>query len=111
MAKLKPLAGYVLIEPLDEQETTASGLALPEKAQEKPEKGKVLGVGHYTDFDYGKTLSAQSPEELATFNIDKNLKEGDIVVFHKWSGQDVREGNKEYKLVKFSDLMGVYENS
>lgn len=37
------------------------------------------------------------------------VKKGDIVIFHRWSGQDVKEGQKEYKLVKFSDLMGVYE--
>lgn len=43
--KLKPLAGYVLIEPFDEQETTTSGLVMPEKAKEKPEKGKVIEVG------------------------------------------------------------------
>ena len=101
--KLIPLAGYVLIEPLDEQEVTASGLALPEKAQEKPEKGKVIAVG--ADIPY-----YEAQDRFGT-NIDIRcpVKRGQTVIFHKWAGQDVREGNKEYKLVKFSDLMARYE--
>ena len=107
--KLMPLAGYVLIEPLDEQETTASGLALPEKAQEKPEKGKVIMVGaDLPRFDSGATF-IEKIDRHKVANEMPQVKVGQIVVFHKWSGQDVREGNKEYKLVKFSDLMGVYE--
>mgnify|MGYP001613027588 CR=1 FL=1 len=105
--KLKPLAGYCLIEPLDEQETTASGLALPEKAQEKPEKGKVIAVGapiiHYEGGEIKDMRGYRQPEESS------QVEKGHIVIFHKWAGQDVREGNKEYKLVKFSDLMGRYE--
>lgn len=110
MAKLtlRPLAGYCLIEPLDEQETTASGLVMPEKAKEKPEKGKVIAVGDdlprfdagaiYDELDQAKIPNERCPVEI-----------GDIVIFHRWSGQDVKEGQKEYKLVKFSDLMGVYK--
>ncbi|MBI2022157.1 co-chaperone GroES [Candidatus Daviesbacteria bacterium] len=100
MAKLNPLAGYVLIEPLDEQETTASGLVMPEKAKEKPAKGKVIMCGEkYTDFSGAfETPFIQCP-----------VKVGDTVCFHRWSGQDIKEGQKEYKLVKFSDLMGIYE--
>ena len=47
--KLIPLAGYVLIEPIDDQETTASGLVMPEKAKEKPGKGKIIGKGVYME--------------------------------------------------------------
>jgi len=97
---IKPLSGYVLIEPLDDEELTASGLALPERAKEKPAKGKVIKCGEkYTNF----SSTFQTPF------VDCPVKDNDVVVFHRWSGQDVKDGQKEYKLVKFSDLMGVYE--
>lgn len=97
MAKLKPLSGYVLIEALDEEETTASGLVMPEKAKEKPAKGKVISIGGILK------------EGDSIYYPPVGLSSGDIVIHHRWSGQDVKEGQKEYKLVKFSDLMGVYE--
>jgi len=95
--KLIPLAGYVLIEPIDDQETTASGLVMPEKAKEKPGKGKIIGKGVYMESkEYNLVLW-------------DSIHVGDIVIFHRWAGQDVKEGQKEYRLVKFADLMGVYE--
>ena len=104
--KLRPLAGYVLIEAIDEQETTASGLVMPEKAKEKPEKGKVIAVGldlpHYEWGAFEGKLARLANEKCP-------VKVGDTAIFHRWSGQDVKEGQKEYKLVKFSDLMGVYK--
>lgn len=104
--KLIPLAGYCLVEPLDEEDQkTSSGLILPEKAKEKPAKGKVLYVGildsigfNFIKNNFGDWLISNPP-----------VKKGDIVCFHRWSGQDIKEGDKEYKLVQFKDLMGVYE--
>lgn len=98
MKKLAPLANYILIEPIDkEDQVTSSGLVLPEKAKEKPAKGRVIAIGIYMKNENFNLVKYQS------INI------GDIVVFHRWSGQDIREGEKEYKLVEFKDLMGVYE--
>lgn len=112
--KLNPLAGYVLIEPMDEQETTASGLVMPEKAKEKPGKGKVISIGdaiiHYEHFFpkiQGKMLDAIDFGGFAQEHCQ--VKKGNIVIFHRWAGQDVKDGPKEYRLVKFPDLMGVYE--
>ena len=107
MSKLKPLAGYVLIRPFEEEETTASGLVMPEKEKEKPAKGKVLAVGNYPKIPDTIKLPEQTWDSY--FEQYPQVKEGDIVIFHRWSGQDIKEGQKEYKLVKFSDLMGVYE--
>lgn len=105
--KLKPLPGFVLIEPLDEeQKTTSGGLVLPEKTQEKPMKGKVIQVGEGKII---KWFNVPLNDEPQSIREEINIKKGSIVVFHRWSGQDVQEGDKEYKLVKFSDLMGVYE--
>lgn len=106
MKQLKPLAGYVLIETLDEEETTASGLIMPEKAKEKPAKGKVIATGE----DILGHVNIEG-DTYFTLGYDQHcpVEEGDICIFHRWSGQDVKEGQKEYKLVKFSDLMGRYE--
>lgn len=104
--KLRPLAGFVLIEPIDDQETTATGLVMPEKAKEKPGKGKVVEVGegilHYEGHEIKDMSGYHLPLEKCS------VKRGDIVIFHRWAGQDVKEGQKEYRLVKFADLMGVY---
>ena len=96
--KLKPLTGYCLIEPTDEEEKTVSGLVLPEKQKEKPSKGKIIAVGDpIVHYEGGK------------MQFEKCLvDEGDIVQYHRWAGQDVKEGQKEYRLVKFADLMAVY---
>ena len=104
--ELKPLAGYVLIEPINEEETTVSGLIIPEGAKDKSAKGKIVVAGspiiYYNAGIFHDEKGNFTPQELCP------VKEGDIVIFHRWSGQDVREGQKEYKLVKFSDLIGVY---
>ena len=107
--KISPLSGYVLIEPIKDQDITSSGLALPEKAQDKPEKGKVISVGapkleEPADY-FGPIKLKESKVSFPPFG----LKGGDVVIFHKWSGQDVKDGDKEYKLVKFADLMAIYE--
>lgn len=106
--KLRPLAGYVLIEPMDAEQTTASGLVMPDKGDEKPSKGVVVAVGgkilHFeAGVEFLEDGHVQVPDESCL------VKEGDTVIFHKWSGQDVKEGQKEYRLVQFKDLMGVYE--
>lgn len=104
-SKLKPLPGYVLIEPLDDEETTASGLVMPEKAKEKPVKGMVLAVGRVNVPD-GIGIPINSLTEYHAFNTP--IDRGDMVIFHRWAGQDVKEGQNEYRLVKFGDLMAVY---
>lgn len=97
MAKLKPLSGYVLVESMDVEETTASGFVMPEKAKEKPSKGRVVAIGGpITHWDSGTKEECQ-------------VKVDDVVHHHRWAGQDIKEDGKEYRLVKFSDLMAVYE--
>ncbi len=85
MLKLKPTTGYVLIEPLEKEVKTSSGIYLPDNASEKPQKGKVLAAGLKT-----------SP-----------VKIGDIVFYKKWGGNDVKIDNKEYLFVKFEDILAV----
>jgi chaperonin GroES len=94
---LKPLMGYVLVEPLTASSTTASGIYLPESAQEKPAQGTVVAIGEDMVLENGKTFS--SPVRI-----------GDVVVYKKWGGDEIKVSGVEYKLVKFEDLMAIIEN-
>lgn len=93
--KIKPLAGYALVEPQEAEEITASGIVLPDTAQEKPAQGKVISVG--------APIKHPDHEEKAEF------KAGDMVLYKKWGGDEIKIEGKEYKLVKFEDVMAVLE--
>jgi chaperonin GroES len=96
MAKLnlKPTAGYLLIEPLDKETKTASGIYLPDSAGEKPQKGKVLAVGAPEITEKG--TKKPSP-----------VKVGDVVIYKKWGGNEVKIDTKEYLFVKFEDILAI----
>lgn len=93
---LKPLMGYILVEPSSADTKTASGIYLPESAQEKPAQGIVLSCGDDMVFDNGKSLKCP-------------VKVGDKVVYKKWGGDEIKVDGKELKLVKFDDLMAILE--
>lgn len=92
--KLKPAAGYILIEPLEKEVKTSSGIYLPDTAGEKPQKGKVLvfGASEVTE----KGTKRNSP-----------VKVGDIVIYKKWGGNEVKIENIEYLFVKFEDILAI----
>lgn len=96
MAKLnlKPTTGYLLIEPLEKEVKTASGIYLPDNAGEKPQKGKVLAAGAAEITEKG--VSKASP-----------CKVGDTVLYKKWGGNEVKIEGKEYLFVKFEDVLAV----
>jgi chaperonin GroES len=91
--KIRPLSGYLLIEPEEEATKTAAGIYLPETATEKQQIGKVVAVGPPRLTDEGKKI----PPEVG---------EGDKVIFAKWGGEEVKDPKtgKELKLVKFEDV-------
>lgn len=93
---IKPLMGYVLVEPSEAESRTASGIILPESAQEKPAQGNVLSVGDDVILENGKVMKAP-------------VKPGDKVVYKKWGGDEIKVDGKELKLVKFDDLMAILE--
>ncbi len=93
---IKPLMGYVLVEPSEAETKTLSGIILPESAQEKPAQGTIISVGDDMVFENGKTV--KSP-----------VKVGDKVVYKKWGGDEIKISSVEYKLVKFDDLMAILE--
>ena len=92
--KFRPLHDRVLIRVLDSEEKTAGGIIIPDTAKEKPQEGEVVAVGPGAKSDEGKV----SPMDV---------KVGDIVLFGKWSGTDVKIDSKEYSIMKESDIMGI----
>lgn len=95
--KLIPSAGYLLIEPLEAQTKTESGIYLPDSASEKPQKGKVLAVGEAEITDNGTKRT--SP-----------CREGDVVVYKKWGGNEVKLDGKEYLFAKFEDILAIVKS-
>ena len=91
---LKPTAGYLLIEPLEAEGKTAAGIYLPDSASEKPQKGKVLAIGPDEVTDSGQ--KRKSPVSV-----------GDIVIYKKWGGSEVKVDGTEYLFSKFDDILAV----
>ena len=94
---IKPLMGYILIEPLEAESKTASGIYLPESAKEKPAQGKVLSIGDDFILPNGQILKAP-------------VVVGQKVVYKKWGGDEIKVNGVELKLVKFDDLMAILED-
>ena len=92
--KFKPLHDRVLIKVLDSEEKTSGGIIIPDTAKEKPQEGEVVSVGPGAKSEDGKI----SPMDV---------KVGDIVLFGKWSGTEVKIDGIEYSIMKESDIMGV----
>ena len=94
--KLKPLSDRVVVTPSKAEEKTKSGLFIPDTAQEKPQEGKVMAVGPGKLDDDGKRLP-----------ID--VKVGDLVVYGKYSGQDFKFGEVEYKVLHADEIYAIVE--
>jgi len=92
--KFRPLHDRVLIESLDSEEKTAGGIIIPDTAKEKPQEGKVVAIGSGARTEDGKI-------------VPMDVKVGDLVLFGKWSGTEVKIDGKEYSIMKESDIMGI----
>ena len=92
--KFRPLHDRVLIKVLDSEEKTAGGIIIPDKEKKKPQEGEVVAIGPGIKNDQGKL----SPLDV---------KVGDIVLFGKWSGTDVKIDGREYSIMKEADIMGI----
>lgn len=96
--KVKPLHDRVLIERLEEEQSTPSGIIIPDTAKEKPIKGKVIAAGKGALTDEGKVIPLE-------------VKVGDTVVFAKWGGTEIKLDGKEYLIMKESDILGIIETA
>ena len=94
---VKPLADNVLIEPLQKERTTPSGIVIPDTAKEKPQEGKVVAHGPGKTDDEGKIIAI-------------HVKDGDRVIYKKWGGNEIKVDGKEMLLVKEEDLLAVLED-
>jgi chaperonin GroES len=96
--KFRPLHDRIVVTRIDAEGKTAGGIIIPDTAKEKPTEGKVIAVGPGGRDESGKLIP-----------ID--LKEGDRVLFGKWSGTEVKIDGVEYLIMKESDIMGVIEQT
>lgn len=92
--KFKPLHDRVVVEPVEAEEKTAGGVIIPDTVKEKPQQGKVIAVGPGLRDESGKQHAL-------------DVKKGDTVLYGKWSGSEVRIGNKDYVIMKEADILGV----
>lgn len=93
---LKPLGSRVVVEPIEQEDITASGIVLPETAKEKPQKGKVLSTGPGDRDENGK-------------RIQMDVAEGDTVLFAKYAGTEIKVDGKKLLILRESDLLAIVE--
>ena len=91
---IKPLADRIVIKVIDDVQQTSGGIFIPDSAKEKPQKGEVVAVGT------GKTLDSGEKEPM-------EVKVGDIVLFAKYSGTDVKIDDVEYKIISVRDALAI----
>jgi chaperonin GroES len=89
---LQPLGDRLIVEALDEEETTVSGIVLPDTAKEKPQRGRVLAVG-------------PGPRDEDGEYVKMDLEPGDEIIFSKYGGTDIKLGTDEYLILRESDVL------
>ena len=94
--KIRPLGDKVLVKRVEAEAKTAGGIVLPDTAQEKPQRGKVVNVGE------GKMLENGTRKEV-------QVKKGDTVLFTSYAGTEIKIDGKEYLIMDESDIMAVIE--
>lgn len=93
--KIRPLHDYILVERV-EKETKKGGIIIPDTAKEKPQQGKVIGVGD------GKRDKKGNKMPL-------DVKRGDTILFNKYSGTEIKLEDKEYLIIREEDVLGIVE--
>jgi chaperonin GroES len=91
---LKPLADRVVVEPLEEEEVTALGIVLPETAKEKPQKGTIVATGPGRRDEAGKLVPME-------------VKVGDVVLYAKYGGTEVKMGDQTVLVLRESDVLAI----
>ena len=90
----KPLGNRLLVKPKPSEETTKTGIVLPDSAKEKPQEGKVISVGPGAKDDKGKLIPME-------------VKVGDVVLYSKYSGTEVKIDGEEHLIVKEDDVLAI----
>lgn len=93
---IKPLGDRVVVQPLEEEETTKGGIILPDTAKEKPQQGKVIAVGSGRMLENGERV----PLEVSV---------GDTVIYSKYAGTDIKMDDEEYLIISERDILAVID--
>jgi chaperonin GroES len=93
---LKPLGDRLIVQAVDEEETTASGLVLPDTAKEKPQKGKVIAVGEGARDDDGDRIAP-------------DVKVGDEVLYSKYGGTEIKVDGEDLLVLRESDVLAIVQ--
>ncbi|HLM99376.1 MAG TPA: co-chaperone GroES [Bryobacteraceae bacterium] len=93
---IRPLYDRIVVKRIEEQETTRSGIIIPDSAKEKPQEGEVIAVGHGKRLEDGKMVAL-------------DVKVGDRILFAKYSGSDTKVDNTEYLIMREDDILGVLD--
>ena len=91
---IKPLEDRIVVKPLDAEQTTASGLVIPDSAQEKPQEGEVVAVGPGRFDDNGN-------------RVPLDVAEGDVVIYSKYGGTEVKHSGTEYLVLSARDVLAI----
>ncbi len=91
---LKPLGDRLVVEPKEREQTTASGLVLPESAKEKPQEGTVIAIGPGRRDDDGK-------------RVEMDVAVGDVVLYAKYGGTEIKVDDKKVLILKESDVLAI----
>lgn len=95
--KIRPLQDRIIVERVEEETTTAGGIIIPDTvSKEKPQEGKVVAVGNGKVTPEGKVLPL-------------DVKEGDLVLFGKYAGSEIKVDGEEYLIMREDDILGVVE--
>jgi len=95
--KFRPLHDRILVERVESEEVTKGGIILPDTAKEKPQQGKIIAVGTGKRTEDGKIIPME-------------LKAGDVVLFGKYSGSEIKVEGVEYLIMKEDDVLGLIES-
>lgn len=94
--KFRPLYDRIVVERVESEDKTAGGIILPDTAKEKPQQGKIIAVGQGKRTEDGKLLPLE-------------LKAGDLILFGKYSGSEIKVEGVEYLIMREDDVLGIVE--
>jgi len=92
--RIRPLGNRILVEPLEAEERTASGIVIPDTAKEKQQRGEVKAVGKGRTTDEGKVIPLE-------------VRVGDTILFGKYSGAEIKIEDTEYLIIREDDVLGI----
>src|SRR5437667_11390963 len=95
---IRPLYDRIVVKRIEEQETTRSGIIIPDSAKEKPQEGEVIAIGHGKRLEDGKLVAL-------------DVKVGDRILFGKYSGNEITLEGTEYIIMREDDILGVFQAS